>query len=429
MTSTLLEQASSGNPEAIAAIINRSLQKKHISASVNLENGSLHIMLDAQEVPPENAANYIFNGIKNLNIESAYDAYVYGRKLGEPFATWCHSHELKVRPFAMASFSDRQNVNKNSDSGLTIRLSGVNNEDLNLDVVQMIGFLGVVITIFGMLSPILTAPIVGTLNYFRNGAEEAIVLSVLTAFSAFFLIRKNYSWLYGSGVWAFLLVGGTFWHYQSFISELKAEADRDLAGNPFRGIADMAMAATGLSWGWLFLFLGTGLVLLAAYLRKKRIDKQALLSILVHALIAVVIAVLSVPYYTMNSPGEAKQAYESEAKTYIGSINRSQQAFRLENSSFTGDIEQLGLGISSETERYKYEITISDDDMAAVTATAKERGIKSFVGAVFVVETDEGWNSTVAIVCQSDRPSKSAPSLPSVTASGELQCAPGSSEN
>lgn len=429
MTSALLEQASSGNPDAIAAIINRSLQKKHISVSVNLENGNLHIMLDAQKVPSEDAANYIFNGIKSLNIEPAYEVYVYGRKLGEPFATWCHSHELKVRPFAMTSFSDRQSTKEKSDAGLTIRLSGVNNEDFHLDVVQIIGFLGVAITFLGMLSPILTAPIVGTLNYFRNGAEEAVILSVLTALSAFFLIRKNYSWLYGSGIWSFLLVGATFWHYQSFISELKAEADRDLAGNPFRGIADMAMAATGLSWGWVLLFLGTGLVLLAAYLRKRKIDKQAIISILTHALAAVAVVVLSVPYYAITSPSQAKQAYESEAKTYIGSINRGQQAFRLENESFAANIDQLGLGIRSDTENYIYEITISDDDMAAATATAKKKGIRSAVGAVFIVEDSQGNKTTTAITCQSNRPSKSAPSLPSVTGDGQVQCASGSSND
>ncbi|MBD2429426.1 hypothetical protein [Phormidium sp. FACHB-1136] len=255
MTSTLLEQASSGNPDAIATIINRSLQKKQISASVNLDHGNLHVMLDAQKAPSEEAANYIFNGIKSLNIEPAYEVYVYGRKLGEPFATWCHSHELKARPFAMTSFSDHQSIKEKSDSGLTIQLSGVNNQDLNLDIAQFIGFLGVAITFFGMLSPILTAPGVGTLNYFRNGAEEAIILSIFTLFSAFFLFRKNFAWLYEPSVWSFLLVGGTFWYYQSYIAEVKAEIDRDLAGNPFRGIADMALAATGLSWGWFFLFL------------------------------------------------------------------------------------------------------------------------------------------------------------------------------
>jgi type II secretory pathway pseudopilin PulG len=429
MTSTALEEAQYGNPEAITAIVNRSLQKKGITASVDLDHGDLHVMLDAKQVPPEAAADFIFKGVQKLNIEPAYDVHVYGRKVGEPFATWCHDYELKARPFALVNSSVRQRDQISSEPGFTIRLSGVNSEELNLDIVQLMGFVGVAITILGIFSPILTAPVVGTVNYFKNGAEEAIILIVLMALSAFLLARKYYSWLYGSSVWAFLLVGGTFWYYQSLISDLKASTDRELAGNPFRGLADMAMAATGLSWGWFFLFLGTGLVVVAAYLRQRKLNRQAFLALITLPLAAVAIAMLSVPYYAVTSPGQANKARESEAKTYIGSINRGQQAFLLENSKFAEDIDQIGLGIQSESENYKYEITILDDDMTATTATAKTRGIRSFIGAVFIIDDDEGYATTKAIWCQSNRPSKSAPSLPSVSKGGEPQCASGSSND
>ena len=428
MTSTALEAAQYGNQEAIAAIINRSLQKKGITASVDLDHGDLHVMLDAKQVPPEAAADFIFKGVQKLNIEPAYDVHVYGRRVGEPFATWCYDYELKARPFALVNSSVRQRDQISSEPGFTIRLSGVNSEELNLDVVQVMGFFGIVITILGVFSPIFTAPIVGTVNYFKNGSEEAIILIVLTALSAFLLARKQYSWLYGSSVWSFLLVGGTFWYYQSLISDLKASTNRELAGNPFRGLADMAMAATGLSWGWFLLFLGTGLVVMAAYLRKRKLDRQAFLALIAAPLAAVVIAVLSIPYYAVTSPGQANKARESEARTYIGSINRGQQAFRMENSSFAEDIDEIGLGIPFESDHYKYEITISDDDMTAATATAKTGGIRSFVGAVFIVNDDEGYATTTAIGCQSNRPSKIAPSLPSVE-DGEPQCASGSSND
>lgn len=428
MTSTASEEVQRGNPEAITAIINRSLQKKGITASVDLDHGDLHVMLDAKQVPPEAAADFIFKGVQKLNIEPAYDVHVYGRRVGEPFATWCHDYELKARPFALVNSSVRQRSQTSSESGLTIRLSGVDSEEINLDVVQLMGFVGIAITILGIFSPILTAPVVGTVNYFKNGAEEAIILIILTALSTFLLARKHYSWLYGSSVWALFLVGGTFWYYQSLISDLKASTDRELAGNPFRGLADMAMAATGLSWGWFFLFLGTGLVVIAAYLRKRRLDRQALLALATPPLAAVIITMLSIPYYAITSPGQANKARESEAKTYIGSINRGQQAFRLENDSFAETIDEIGIGIPTESDHYQYEITTSDNDMVAATAKAKTGGIRSFIGAVFIVDDDEGYTTTKAIWCQSNRPSKLAPSLPSVE-DGEPKCASGSSND
>ncbi|MBW4651662.1 MAG: type IV pilin-like G/H family protein [Kaiparowitsia implicata GSE-PSE-MK54-09C] len=429
MTSPALEAAQHGNKEAIAAIINRSLQKKGITASVDFDHGDLHVMLDARQVPPETAADFIFKGVQRLNIEPAYDVHVYGRKVGEPFATWCHDYELKTRPFALVNSSVQQHAQINSEPGFTIRLSGVNSEEISLDVIQIMGFVGIVITILGIFSPVLTAPIVGTVNYLRNGAEEAIILIVLTALSTLLLARKHYSWLYGSSVWSFLLVGGTFWYYHSLISELKASTDRELAGNPFRGLADMAMAATGLSWGWFFLFLGTGLVVVVAYLRKRKLDRQAFLALAAPPLAAVVIAIISIPYYSVTSSGQANKAREATARTYIGTINRGQQAFQLENNGFAGTLDELGSSLSSESDYYKYQITISDDDMTAVAATAKTGGLRSFIGAVFVIGNDKVQMHTKSIWCQSNRPSKSAPSLPSISEGSEPKCASGSSND
>lgn len=428
MTSTLLEEARSGNPSAIASVINRSLEKKQISAAVDLDNGSLHIMLDARQLIHESAANYIFNGLEKLNIENTYDVYIYGRKIGEPFATWCHEYKLKDRPFNLVSSSTAitQNSRKGSEPGITIHLSGINSDSLNFNIVPIIGFIGVVTTIFGIFSPIINLPIVGTLNYFKNGSEEAIVLIFLMALSTFFLIKKYYSWLWGSSLWSFLTVTITFWHYQVLLTEHKASADRELAGNPFRGIADMAMAATGLSWGWLFLFLGTGLIIVAVYLGKKKPDKQAAISLLIIPVLAAGIAALKVPYSRSSELEYSNPLTESVAKTYIGTINRSQQLRQLDNSAFARNIEELELGIDLESSDYRYKIIVSDDDMAAVSATARKRGLKSFVGAVFMVEDDDGYLTTKAIVCESDKPSKSPPSLPSTTQDGVLQCASGS---
>jgi len=249
MSSTAIEDARLGNPEAITALINRSIQKKGISASIELEDGELDVMLDARQIPPESAGDFIFKGLQKLNIESVYDINVYGRKVGEPFATWCHRYELKPRPFGLMRSSARKSERTGSADGLTIQLSGGGSETIKLDIAQALGIAGIVLTILGIFSPVMTMPVVGTLNYFRNGTAEAIILIILTVFSVFFLLKKHYSWLYGSSVWALFLVSGTFLYYQSVFSDMKASVDRELSGNPFRGLADLAMAGTGLSWG------------------------------------------------------------------------------------------------------------------------------------------------------------------------------------
>jgi len=431
MTSTLLEEARSGNPSAIASIINRSLQKKNISAAVDVDNGNLHIMLDAKQIIHESAAEYIFNGISKLNIENTYDVYVYGRKIGEPFATWCHEYKLRDRPFNFVSSSNSttQNNHNKPESGITIHLSGINGDKLNLDIVPIIGLIGVAITIFGILSPVINLPIVGAVNYFKNGSEEAIVLIFLMALSAFFLIKRYYSWLWGSSLWAFLTVTVTFWLYQKVITDTKTSVNRDFEDNPFRGIADAAMAATGLSWGWYFLFLGTGLVVLAVYFGNRKPDKQAAISLLIIPIVALGIAVLKVPYSRYSELENSNLATESVAKINVGIINRSQQLHQLDKSAFAKKIEDLELSTDLESNNYKYKIVVSDDDITAVTATARKRGLKSFIGAVSLVEDDDGFSTTEIILCESEKPSKSPPSLPSTTSDGVLQCASGSNSD
>ncbi|WP_416665997.1 type IV pilin-like G/H family protein [Egbenema bharatensis] len=430
MTSTALEEARYGNVKAITALINRSIQKRGISASVELDHGDLTVMLDAKQVPPESVAEFIFKGIQKLNIEPAYTIHIYGRKTGEPFATWCYDHELKLRPFEPVNSSIRHQITENSSSSFTIKLSDVNGKVINLDLAQALGFAGIAITILGIFSPVMTAPIVGTLTYFRNGTTEAIVLLLLTAFSAVFLVKRYYSWLYGSSIWALFLVGGTFLHYQSVISDMKASIDRDLVGNPFRGIADMAMAGTGLSWGWIFLFLGTGLVVAHAYLRKRNLDKQVFLALSLPVVVIVALSMSMLVHHAFTAPGEANKARESEARSYVSSINRSQQSFFLTDAHFASSLNQLDLSIKAENNNYTYEITLAEDDMTAVTATAQKRGLKSFIGAVFLVEdSSSNYAVTKAILCQSSRPSRTAPGLPKASRTGELQCASRSSES
>ncbi|MGE5659146.1 MAG: hypothetical protein ACM37W_21340 [Actinomycetota bacterium] len=80
----LRELARQGDPNAIATVINRSLQAKGINADVMRENGSLLVMLESDKVPPQNALiDFIRNGMSNLGVESIHTVRVYGRQRGE----------------------------------------------------------------------------------------------------------------------------------------------------------------------------------------------------------------------------------------------------------------------------------------------------------------------------------------------------------
>ena len=129
----------------------------------------------------------------------------------------------------------------------------------------------------------------------------------------------------------------------------------------------------------------------------------------------------------LNSSTKAKQ---SEAKQYMGSMNRAQQAYfwenkeREEKGKFANEIGKLELDIPTETENYKYLLRATDS-ASFHYAIAKERELKGYVGAVFMVETAS--SGTLAILCQAIDPGIALPAEPQME-NGVPTCGAGTEE-
>ncbi|MEG4807148.1 type IV pilin-like G/H family protein [Microcoleus sp. F8-D1] len=107
----------------------------------------------------------------------------------------------------------------------------------------------------------------------------------------------------------------------------------------------------------------------------------------------------------------------SEAKQYINSINRAQQAYYAEYGKFTDNIPQLGLGIKEKTDDNNYTIVSSmgpvqtsynqreSAQFESAIAIAKPNDMstgKSYTGAVFAFK-EKGGVTTISAICESDR--------------------------
>lgn len=114
-----------------------------------------------------------------------------------------------------------------------------------------------------------------------------------------------------------------------------------------------------------------------------------------------VLSLIALPSF-LNQANKAKQ---SEAKQYIGSMNKGQQAYFVEKQEFSDNIYDLGLGIKSETTNYSYDISkISSSRYVISTATAKDEQLKSYSGIVYVDD-----DITKSMICETDEPSLTAP--------------------
>lgn len=74
---------------------------------------------------------------------------------------------------------------------------------------------------------------------------------------------------------------------------------------------------------------------------------------------------------------QANKAKQSEAKQYLASINKGQQAYYAENTSFGDNITGLGIGIKSQTSNYTYAVGAIAGKGATAGATPAQ-GLKSY---------------------------------------------------
>ncbi|GBO52530.1 type IV pilin PilA [Pseudanabaena sp. lw0831] len=167
-------------------------------------------------------------------------------------------------------------------------------------------------------------------------------------------------------------------------------------------------------------------------LNKKNGEKGfTLIELLVVIIIIGILAAIALPSFL----NQASKARQSEAKTYTGSMNRSQQAYYLEKQQFAPNLGSLGVGIAFTTENYGYGIarnggkTVSGTSQSAnvfgvATPTGAVSGtgtvadamtggasspLKSYTGQVSV-STPTGSNeaTTLATLCEANLPAVNA---------------------
>jgi type IV pilus assembly protein PilA len=158
--------------------------------------------------------------------------------------------------------------------------------------------------------------------------------------------------------------------------------------------------------------------------KKKANGGFTLIELLVVIIIIGILSAIALPSF-LNQANKAKQ---SEAKTYVGSMNRAQQAYYLEKGAFTASTNDLGLGIATSTANYTYSITQTANGVPAngsvVTnmAASKQVALKGYAGGVSLADvsgtTDK---TTIAVLCEATAAGTTAPTAATGTAT-EVAC-------
>jgi type IV pilus assembly protein PilA len=117
---------------------------------------------------------------------------------------------------------------------------------------------------------------------------------------------------------------------------------------------------------------------LIQHLANKRGEEGfTLIELLVVIIIIGILAAIALPSF-LNQAAKARQ---SEGSTYVGTLNRSQQAYYVENAKFAADLKTLKAGVPAETDSFKYGTGLQGAD-AVSTAETQADALKSFKGQV-----------------------------------------------
>jgi hypothetical protein len=141
--------------------------------------------------------------------------------------------------------------------------------------------------------------------------------------------------------------------------------------------------------------------------------------------VVMILAAITLPYSNSSGCSGAKQ---SEAKQYVSSINKGQQAKYAEDGAFSNSINALDFGLKTQTTNYNYS-TISTKNAAFSYGVARSNNHRSYVGAVFLVPVSQAANkekTTVSILCTANSPGNTQPPDP-ILQKGNPVCAAGSS--
>jgi len=140
--------------------------------------------------------------------------------------------------------------------------------------------------------------------------------------------------------------------------------------------------------------------------KKKDSEGFTLIELLVVIIIIGILSAIALPSFL----SQAAKAKQTEAKSFVGAVNRAQQAFRMENTTFATDVAALQVNIQPQTEYYLYTIptsNASNTTFQAAPVAGETSTLRAYAGGVSILTNGQ----TSAVACMTTGVSGAAPGI------------------
>ena len=241
---------------------------------------------------------------------------------------------------------------------------------------QLLAVFGSILLFVGVFTPLISLPIVGSINYFQNGKGDGIVILVLAVVSLILALTSRYEglWLTAGGSLAVLTF--TFVQFQMMRQQMLAVMDKDLSGNPFAGLARLAVDSVQIQWGWALLLVGVGMVLAGAVLKDERTSARPLFSLhgktlaIGGVMVVVAVGTWVVPRIGQRRSPSTQTSDQVTSATPDGKGSRQSHAISTEASQYIAklDLSQVKGGMGKGT------LTCYNHECPAVWGRIKNTG-------------------------------------------------------
>lgn len=252
---------------------------------------------------------------------------------------------------------------------------------------KLLAVFGSVLLFVGVFTPLISLPIVGSINYFQNGKGDGIFILVLAVVSLILALTNCYEGLWITAGGSLAVLTFTFVQFQMTRQQILSVMDKDLSGNPFAGLARLAVDSVQIQWGWALLLVGVGMVLAGAVLKDERPSARPLFSLHAKTLAIVgVVALVALGTWGVSQIGHRQSASMMQSNQAKSPTSGSEHGTQPDQTS-TADNEWL-LNESTNKMDNTPEVALqkSGSDGSSLTIRCTEHKTEAYVNTKTVVD-------------------------------------------